>query len=253
MCKEYRTRRKANVQSFFLTTTEMKPDLAYCVMAALVLTAAPLSLAASAKEEPAPARSRKKASPPEPGPAKPKQAAAPPLSGALLLGAGFPFSSGPAWFRGQLRLAVPITEIEPRLRFEVVPLLGYGWTTSQGAFSSTSTAHGFEVVPLARLRFLATERLHVYGDFGVGAIHYRFTLDMAPLGRASGMSTGAAFRLHAGLEYAVSDRLAITVEPVNLLFQTATEGTFRFGSTTFTSSTGIGPQASFLAGARLLL
>jgi len=171
----------------------------------------------------------------------------------MLLGAGFPFSSGPVWFRGQLRLAVPITNLEPRLRFEVVPLFGYGWTTSRGAFSSTSTAHGFELVPLARLRFFATERLHVYGDFGVGVIHYRLFLDMAPLGSASGNSTGAAFRLHAGLEYAVTQRLAVTVEPLNFLFQTATEGTFRFGSTTFTSTTGIGPQASILAGARLAL
>lgn len=229
----------------------MTSILGPCVLVALTLASASTPPAAPAKAVSAPARSRKKATPPDPGTAEPKRSNIPPLSGALLLGAGFPFSSGSAWFRGQLRLAVPIAEIEPRLRFEVVPLAGYGWTTSRGAFSSASTAHGFELVPLARLRLLATERLHVYGDFGVGVIHYRLSLDMPPLGRADGSSTGAAFRLHAGIEYSVTQRLAVVVEPLNLLFQTASEGTFRIGNTTFTSSTGIGPQAAFLGGVRL--
>jgi hypothetical protein len=176
-----------------------------------------------------------------------------PLEGAVLLGMGFPFTSGSAWFRGQLRASIPILELEPRLRFDVVPSLGYGWTSARGAFSSTSTAHGFELVPLARLRLQATERLHVYGDFGVGVVHYRIALEVPGITTADGSSTGAAFRLHAGVGYAVTERLAVTVEPLNLLFQTASEGTFRFGSTTFTSNTGIGPQAAFLAGVRLEL
>jgi hypothetical protein len=173
--------------------------------------------------------------------------------GGVILGAGFPFTAGSTWFLGQVRFGLPITDLESRLRLEAAGALGYAWTTSRGAFSSTTTVHGFSLVPLARLRLLATDRLHVYSDFGVGVVHYRLALNIPALGRADGSSTGAAFRLHAGLEYAVTERLAVSFEPLNLLFQTASEGTFQFGSTTFSSSTGIGPQAGFLAGARLEL
>jgi len=208
----------------------------------------------------------RKASPPEaPKAAEPKRAVEAPraaeperapgasLSGVGLVGVGFPFAGGPAWLRASLRVGVPIAELDPRLRFELVPALSYGWASSAGAFGSTSTVNGFDLVALARLRFRAIEHLHVYGDFGVGVIQHFFRYEIPSLGSADGSSTGAAFRLQAGLEYDVSPRLAVTVEPLSFLFQTAGEATFRFGNTTFTSSTGIGPQAAFLAGVRLWL
>jgi hypothetical protein len=145
-----------------------------------------------------------------------------------------------------------VLELDPRTRLQVALPLGFGWTRSEGAFSSISTAYGFEAQLQGRLLFLASERLRLHGELGVGLVHYRFGFEIPELGRATASSTGLGFRLGVGVEVVLTKHLAITVDP-GLLAQTAHEGTFRFGNTSFSSSTGIGTQASVLLGARYQL
>jgi opacity protein-like surface antigen len=164
------------------------------------------------------------------------------------VGPGFPLSSdGPLWLRANVQVGREVLRLDERTRLQVALPLGFGWTRSEGAFSSTSTVYGFELLPQARLSYQLSERLRLHGELGLGVVHYRFGFEIPALGNATGSSTGLGFRFGAGLEVGLTDRLAVLVDP-SLLAQMATEGTFRFGNTTFSSNTGVGTQASVLLG-----
>jgi hypothetical protein len=91
--------------------------------------------------------------------------------------------------------------------------------------------------------------MRFYGDFGVGVAHYRYHFALAGYGEAESTSTGLGIRVAGGVSYALARQWHVFLEPLHLLFHTAQEGVFRFGNTSFASSTGAGPQASVLAGA----
>ncbi len=170
---------------------------------------------------------------------------------AVAAGPAFSFAQGPVWLRAQVRAGLPLMRFDERLALQLVLPLGFGWTRSTGAFASTSTAYGVDFVPLARLGILGPQRLRFYGDFGVGVVHYRYRFDLPSLGSGAASSTGLGIRVGAGVEYAFAPRWALFFEPLQLFFQTAQEGTFRFGNTSFTSSTGAGTQAQLAAGAQM--
>jgi opacity protein-like surface antigen len=155
------------------------------------------------------------------------------------------------WLRAQVRGGLPLKRLNEQLDLQLVVPLGFGWTRSEGAFSSMSTAYGVDLVPLARLGLSGPTRLRFYGDVGVGVVHYRYRFEIPSLGGANGHSTGLGIRVGAGVEYALTPQVALFFEPIHLLFQTAQEGTFRFGNTSYTSSTGAGTQAQLSAGAQM--
>jgi hypothetical protein len=168
---------------------------------------------------------------------------------ALAGGPAFPFARGPVWSRSQLRVGLPLARLDERFHLSLVLPLGGGWARQEGAFSSTSTVLALELIPSARLSASGPRGLRFHGDFGVGVAHFQYGFELPGLGRASGHSTGLGLRLAAGLGYEFSPRWGLFLEPLHLLFHTAQEGVFRFGNSSFTSSTGAGPQASVLAGA----
>ena len=170
---------------------------------------------------------------------------------AVAVGPGFSFAQGPVWLRAQARVGLPLMRLSDRLDLQVVVPVGFGWTRSAGAFSSTSTAYGLDLVPLMRLGLNGPARLRFYGDVGVGVVHYRYRFELPSVGSADGSSTGLGIRVGAGVEYAMTPQVALFFEPIHLLFQTAQEGTFRFGNTSYSSSTGAGTQAQLAAGAQL--
>ncbi len=170
---------------------------------------------------------------------------------AVAAGPGFSFAQGPVWLRAQVRVGLPLMRLDERLDLQVVVPIGFGWTRSAGAFSATSTAYGLDLVPLVRLGLHGPARLRFYGDFGMGMVHYWYRFELPSVGGADGRSMGLGIRVNAGVEYALTPRVALFFEPLCLLFQTAQEGTFRFGNTSYSSSTGAGTQAQLAAGAQL--
>ncbi|HSP80431.1 MAG TPA: hypothetical protein VLQ93_18005 [Myxococcaceae bacterium] len=164
-------------------------------------------------------------------------------------GPAFPFARGPVWLRSQLRLGLPLMRLDERLELSLVLPLGAGWARQQGAISSTRTELALELIPSARLGARGPGRLRFYGDFGAGVTHFRYGFELPGLDRATATSTGLGLRLGAGLDYELSRQWRLFLEPLHILFHTAQEGVFRYGNSSFTSSTGAGTQASVLAGA----
>jgi len=167
---------------------------------------------------------------------------------SLAVGPAFPFARGPVWPRAHLRLGLPLVRLDERLTLSLVLPLGAGWAQQTGAFSSTSTVLGLDFIPSARLSARGPGRLGFYGEFGAGVAHFQYGFEIPGLGQERGSSTGLGLRLGAGLTYGLGERWGLFLEPLHVLFHTAQEGVFRFGNTSFSSSTGAGPQAAVLAG-----
>ncbi|WP_309893692.1 hypothetical protein [Archangium sp.] len=168
---------------------------------------------------------------------------------SLAAGPAFPFARGPVWPRAHLRLGLPLVRLDERFTLSLVVPLSTGWARQTGTFSATSTVLAFDLIPSARLSARGPGRLSFYGDMGVGVAHFRYGFELPGLGQARDHTTGLGLRVGAGLAYDVSHQWGLFLEPLHLLFHTAREGVFRFGNTSFSSSTGAGPQASVLAGA----
>jgi hypothetical protein len=220
--------------------------------------AAPARKAAKPSQTPAPAvKSREPRPTPSPATASASTRLAPPAEAApaqgpwveLALGPAFPFNRGPLWARGQLRVGLPVAKLDDRLELSAFLPLSVGRAGETGAFLAESSVLALDLVPSARLAFRGPGRWGFHGDFGVGVAHLRYSFRIPELGEAKASSTGLAFRAAAGVDYRVGRSLHLFLEPLHLLFHTAQEGVFRFGNTSFTSSTGAGAQASVLAGA----
>jgi hypothetical protein len=175
--------------------------------------------------------------------------AEPRASVSLAAGPAFPFARGPVWLRTHVRVGLPLMRLDERLALSLVLPLSSGWARQTGAFSSTSTVLGFDLIPSARLSARGPGQLSFYGDLGAGVAHFQYVFELPGFEQARGSSTGLGLRLGAGLTYDMGRQWGLFLEPIHVLFHTAQEGIFRFGNTSFTSSTGAGPQASVLAGA----
>jgi hypothetical protein len=168
---------------------------------------------------------------------------------AVAIGPAFPFNRGPTWARAQLRVGIPLLRMDERLDLALVFPLSVGVARGTGAFQAESAVLALDLVPSARLALQGPSQLGFYGDFGAGVTHLRYSFVLPGQGEAASRSTGFALRVAAGVSYRVGDSFQLFLEPLHLLFHTAQEGVFRFGNTSFTSSTGAGTQASVLAGA----
>ena len=168
---------------------------------------------------------------------------------AVAGGPAFPFNRGPTWVRGQFQVGLPLARLDERLDVSLVLPLSVGHARETGAFLAESTVLALDLVPSARLGMRGPGRLGFHGDFGVGVAYFRYGFSLPSLGEAHASSTGLAFRVAAGVDYRLGDSVRLFLEPLHLLFHTAQEGMFRFGNTSFTSSTGAGTQATVLAGA----
>jgi len=84
--------------------------------------------------------------------------------------------------------------------------------------------HPLEALPPgARIFYDLMPRLRVYGDVGLGATLYNFSVRVSGASGSGGATfegrtAGFAFRVGLGAEYALLDKLSLNIEPMNLLF-----------------------------------
>lgn len=111
-----------------------------------------------------------------------------------------------------------------------------------GGSSVTTSIWGFEVLPSARLVGPLIPKINVYGDLGLGLVLYQVSTRSPFFGTLTGTAAGLGVRLGAGLDYALTEHLSVVLEPIGLLFNTASNVTYNIGGTTVTTNSGSGAQ-----------
>jgi hypothetical protein len=127
--------------------------------------------------------------------------------------------------------------------FNLAPQLGVlvGFMTGfQLANAGSTSLYGFDLLPHARLGFLAVPALRIYAEFGVGPVIGSSSTTV--LGTTfTTNNSGLGIRIASGVEYAVSPQIAVALEPVGILVANST--TTVLGTPVSTSATSWGLTA----------
>ncbi len=147
------------------------------------------------------------------------------LGFGLLLALDIPPSGldvGPR-FTGELMYG--LAQLSPQLRADLGGRLSFayhGFSRDTEFFVGSGHTWILEVVPDLRLIFAASDRLAIYGDFGVGLAVIRDSFD----GDGSNSGTEATFQIGPGLSYAIAPNLNFLAELRFDFYTRSGDGTF---------------------------